>query len=109
MNDAFHITSGSVASGLFRQFRERARLRYKYVDQVVAHGSGNSLNGAERNAVFGFGLFELLDGLSRCPHFLAGLTLAKAEGIAHRGDLSAGGARREAPGEFDGSVQLGGS
>src|SRR5437016_11474032 len=80
MNDAFHITRGSLASGLFRQFRERARLRYKYVDQVAAHGSGNSPNGTERDAVLGFGLFELLDGLSRCPHFLADLALAKAEG-----------------------------
>src|SRR5256884_7623316 len=79
MNDAFHITRGSLASGLFRQFRERARLRYKYVDQVAAHGSGNSPNGTERDAVLGFGLFELLDGLSRCPHFLADLALAKAE------------------------------
>src|SRR5437762_9386315 len=82
MNDAFHITRGSLASGLFRQFRERARLRYKYVDQVAAHGSGNSPNGTERDAVLGFGLFELLDGLSRCPHFLADLALAKAEGLA---------------------------
>src|SRR6266576_3270092 len=107
MNDAFHITRGSLASGLFRQFRERARLRYKYVDQVAAHGSGNSPNGTERDAVLGFGLFELLDGLSRCPHFLADLALAKAEGLAHRGDPSAGGTRREAPREFEVSVQLG--
>src|SRR3979409_613952 len=72
-----------------------------------AHGSGNSPNGTERDAVLGFSLLELLDGLSRCPHFLADLSLAKAEGLAHRSDPSAGGTRREAPREFEVSVELG--
>jgi hypothetical protein len=83
MNDAFDIKSGLLASGLFCELRERAGLRHEYVDQVAAHGSGNSSKGTERDAVFGFGLFELLDGLSRSVHFLADLALAKAEGLAH--------------------------
>jgi|SRR5450755_5008981 hypothetical protein len=83
MNDAFDITSGLFASGLLCEFRERAGLRHEYVDQFAAHGSGNSPKGAECDAVIGFGLFELLDSLSRSPHSLADLALAKAEGLAH--------------------------
>jgi len=83
MNDAFDITSGLLASGPFCEFCKRAGLRHEYVDQFAAHGSGNSPKGTECDAVFGFGLFELLDGLSGCPHFFADLALAEAEGLAN--------------------------
>jgi hypothetical protein len=83
MNDAFDITTGLRASGLFCEFRERAGLRDECIDQFAAHGSGNSPKGTECDAVIGFGLFELLDGLSRCPHFPADQALAEAEGLAH--------------------------
>ena len=83
MNDALDVTSGSLAYRVFRQFRERAGLRHECVDQFAVHGFGNSPKGTECNAVFGFGPFELLDGLSRCPHFLPDLALAKADGLAH--------------------------
>jgi hypothetical protein len=83
MDDAFDITSDSLASGFFGEFRERAGRRHEYVNQLAPHGCGNSPKGTERNAVFGFGLFKLLDRLSRYPHFLADLALAKAERLAH--------------------------
>src|SRR6202043_1682098 len=106
MNGTFEITSGLLASGLFCEFGERAGLRREYIDQFAAHGSGNSPKGTECDAVFGFGLFELLDGLPRSVHSLADLALAKAEGLGHRGDPPAGRSRHEAPHELKVSVQL---
>jgi hypothetical protein len=77
MHDAFDIASGLLPRWVFRELRERAGLRYECVHQFAAHGSGNSPERTEGNAIFGFGLFELLDGLSRCPNSLANLALAK--------------------------------
>jgi len=48
----------------------------------------NSSKGADGNTVFCFSLFELLDGLSRCAHFLAYFALANAKSLAYRGDPS---------------------
>src|ERR1700757_609711 len=86
MHDAFDIASGLLTRRVFREFREGARLRYECVHQFAAHGSGNSPEGTKCDAVFGFCPFELLDGLSRCAHFLADLPQAKAERFARRGD-----------------------
>jgi hypothetical protein len=93
MDDAFDIMSGSLASGLFSEFGKRTGPGHEHVDHVATHGSRNAPKGAERDAVFGFGLLELLDGLSRCPHFLADLTLAKAKRLAQRSDPSSRGPR----------------
>src|SRR5215470_3941251 len=89
MNDAFNIISCSLASGLFRKFRKRAGSRHEEVDQVTTHRSGNSAESTDGDTIFGFSLFELLDGLAGCPHFLADLPLAEAESLTHRSDPSA--------------------
>jgi hypothetical protein len=84
MDDAFDIPSRTRARRFFRQVRERTSPRHDYIDQVAAHGSGNPPKGAKRDAVFGFGVFELLDCLSGCAHFLGDLALAKAKRLARR-------------------------
>jgi hypothetical protein len=86
MDHAFDITSRSRARRFFRQVRERARPRHDYVNQVAAHGAGNPPKGAKRDAVFGFGVFKLLDGLPGCAHFLADLALTKGKRLARRGE-----------------------
>src|SRR5713101_4702188 len=106
MKDASGVLCGPFASRLLRQFRERAGSRNEHVDELAAHASRNSPEGADCDAVFGFSPFELLDGLPGRVHFLSHLTLAKPKGFAHRGDPSAGGTSRQGPHEFKTSVQL---
>jgi hypothetical protein len=102
MDDGFDITSR--ARRFFRQVQERTRPWHDYVDQVAAHGSGNPPKGAKRDAVFGFGVFKLLDGLSGCAHFLGDLALAKAKRLARRLEPPARRTRWQATREFDDSI-----
>jgi hypothetical protein len=89
MKDALGIMRGSVAGRLLREFFERARSRNERIHEIASHAARNSSEGADGNTVFCLGLFELLDGLSGCVHYLADLALAKANGFAHRGDPAA--------------------
>jgi hypothetical protein len=88
---------GSFASGLFGEFGERTGPRHEHIDNLAIHGSRNAPKGTERDTVFGFGLFELLDGLPCCPHFLGYLSLAKTKRLAYGGDPAARRPRWQAP------------
>jgi hypothetical protein len=64
MHYTFDVFFGAIACRPFGKLGKRAGFGYEGVFQFATHGFSNTAERAECDAIVGFGLFELLDGLS---------------------------------------------